>query len=115
MNIEKNCQSCKYYKDGYCENLELKPNYPEKACDYFNRQKEMTHIDAMGFDLEEQLNNLIENAVKEEDKERFKALKVLANYYHPSQICTSMDNFADGRYDLTISFIGCCRKFYGGM
>ena len=71
----------------------------------------MTHIDAMGFNLEEQLNNLIENVDKEEDKERFKALKVLANYYCPSQICTSMDNFADGRYDITIELNGCRRRF----
>lgn len=62
--------------------------------------------------LEEQLDNLIKNADKEEDKERFKALKVLANYYKPSQISTSMDNFfADGRYDLTIELSGCCRRY----
>lgn len=36
MNTEKNCQSCKYYKDGYCENLELKPYYPQKGCDDFS-------------------------------------------------------------------------------
>lgn len=35
MNTEKNCQSCIYYKDGYCENLELKPYYPQKGCDDF--------------------------------------------------------------------------------
>lgn len=71
----------------------------------------MTHIDAMGLNLEEQLDNLIQNADKEEDKERFKALKALANYYKPSQICTSIDNFANGKYDLTISFNGCHRRF----
>ena len=59
----------------------------------------------------EKLDDLIKNADNEEDKERFKALKVLANYYHPSQIRSSMDNFADGRYDLTIDLVGCCRKF----
>jgi hypothetical protein len=61
--------------------------------------------------LEEQLDNLIKNADKEEDKERFKALKVLANYYEPSQISTSIDPYADGRYDLTIDLIGCCKRF----
>ena len=61
--------------------------------------------------LEEQLDDLIKNADKEEDKERFKALKVLANYYKPSQIRTSIDYYADGRYDLTIGLIGCCKKF----
>ena len=61
--------------------------------------------------LEEQLNDLIKNADKEEDKERFKALKVLANYYKPSQIRTSIDNFANGQYDITIDFIGCCKRF----
>ena len=61
--------------------------------------------------LEEQLDNLIKNADKEEDKERFKALKVLANYYKPSQISTSIDPYADGGYDLTIDFVGCCKRF----
>lgn len=31
----KNCQLCKNYKDGYCKELELKPSYPEKGCDYY--------------------------------------------------------------------------------
>lgn len=38
MNIERNCQSCKYYKDGYCENLELQPSYPTIGCDYFENK-----------------------------------------------------------------------------
>lgn len=73
----------------------------------------MTHIDAIGstLTLEEQLDDLIKNANKEEDKERFKALKALVEYYKPSQISTSMDNFADGRYDLTIVFSGCYKRF----
>lgn len=70
----------------------------------------MAHIHTIEPTLEEQLDDLIKNANNEEDKERFKALKVLANYYKPSQICTSMDNFADGRYDLTIVFSGCRRR-----
>lgn len=37
MNTKRDCQSCKYYKDGYCENLELKPNYPNVGCDYFDK------------------------------------------------------------------------------
>ena len=66
----------------------------------------MTHI------LEEQLNDLIENADTEEDKERFKALRVLAKYHETSQIRTSINHYADcRRYDLTIDFIGCCRRF----
>lgn len=64
-----------------------------------------------GITLEEQLDNLIKNANKEEDKERFKALKVLANYYRPSRISTSVDHYADGRYDLTIELDGCCRRY----
>lgn len=40
MNTEKNCQSCKYYKDGYCEDLELKPYYPQKGCDDFSKRNE---------------------------------------------------------------------------
>lgn len=72
----------------------------------------MAHIDAPnGFQLEEQLNDLIKNADKKEDKERFKALKALANYYKPSQISTFIDHHADGRYNLTLEFIGCCKRF----
>lgn len=37
MNTEINCQSCKYYKDEYCENLEVKPCYPQKGCEYFSK------------------------------------------------------------------------------
>lgn len=62
--------------------------------------------------IEEQLDNLIKNADKKEDKERLKALKVLANYLEPSQIKTSINHYADGRYDLTIDFIECCRRTY---
>lgn len=72
----------------------------------------MTHINTIGpTTLEGQLDNLIENADKEEDKEMVKALKVLANYHRPSQISTSIDPYADGRYNLTIELGGCCRKF----
>ena len=38
MNTERNCQTCKYYKDGYCENLELKPCYPSKGCGDFENK-----------------------------------------------------------------------------
>lgn len=34
--MKGNCWFCKYFKDGYCENLELKPYYPQKGCDYFS-------------------------------------------------------------------------------
>lgn len=61
--------------------------------------------------LEDQLNDLIKNADKKEDKEMFKALRVLAKYHMTSQIRTSIDHYADGRYDLTIDLIGCCRRF----
>lgn len=39
MNNERNCHFCKYYKDGYCENLELKPYYPQKGCEDFSSRK----------------------------------------------------------------------------
>ena len=44
MNTAKNCYSCKYYNNGYCGNLELKPDYPEKGCDYFSRQNSVDKI-----------------------------------------------------------------------
>ena len=72
----------------------------------------MTHINAIRRNptLEEQLDEIIKNADKEEDKEMFKALKTLANYYRPSQISMSIDHYADGRYDLTIGLNGCRRR-----
>ena len=66
----------------------------------------------MSYILEEQLNDLIKNADKEEDKEMFKALKVLINYHKASQFRTSIDCYDDcKRYDLTIDLIGCCKRF----
>lgn len=41
MNTERNCQFCKYYKDGYCENLELKPCYPQNGCEDFSKRNEL--------------------------------------------------------------------------
>lgn len=38
MNTERNCQLCENYKDGYCENLELKPHYPMTGCDDFENK-----------------------------------------------------------------------------
>ena len=73
------------------------------------------HIGAMELNLEEQLDALIKNADKEEDKERFRALKVLARYHNPDLIRISFDPYANGRYDLTIEFVGCCRRLQGGM
>ena len=62
--------------------------------------------------LEEQLDDLIKNADTKEDKERFKALKVLAKYHETSQIRTSINHYVDcKRYDLTIDLIGCCRRY----
>lgn len=66
----------------------------------------------MSYILEQQLDDLINNADKEEDKEMFKALKVLANYHKASQIRTSINHYVDcKRYDLTIDLIGCYRRF----
>jgi len=62
--------------------------------------------------LEQQLDDLIKNTDNEEDKERLKALKLLANYHRADQIRTSIDYYAEGRYDITIDFIGCRRRFY---
>ena len=36
-----NCQLCEFYKDGYCENLELKPCYPSKGCEDFSKRNEL--------------------------------------------------------------------------
>ena len=41
MNTERNCYFCKYYKDGYCENLELKPCYPKNGCEDFSKRNEL--------------------------------------------------------------------------
>ena len=39
MTQERNCKTCKYYKYGYCENLELKPCYPSKGCGDFSKRE----------------------------------------------------------------------------
>ena len=80
MCTEKNCQSCKYYKDGYCENLELKPCYPQKGCDDFSKRSELKEdamqileaymrLDVIGFfDVKDAIKDLIEwskNAYKQ--------------------------------------------------
>ena len=80
MSTEKNCQSCKYYKDGYCENLELKPCYPQKGCDDFSKRSELKEdamqileaymrLDVIGFfDVKDAIKDLIEwskNAYKQ--------------------------------------------------
>lgn len=66
MNTERNCQSCKYYKDGYCENLELKPCYPQKGCDDFSEVKKI-NIEISN----EQIEQMIKEAVNERVKTWF--------------------------------------------
>ena len=39
MNTERNCQSCGNYKNEFCSELDMKPCYPEKGCDYFSEIK----------------------------------------------------------------------------
>lgn len=39
--MKRNCQLCKFYKDGYCENLELEPCYPQKGCEDFSKRNEL--------------------------------------------------------------------------
>ena len=41
---KKVCPSCKYYKDGYCENLEMILNYPDAGCDEFEDKETMYSI-----------------------------------------------------------------------
>ena len=41
MSRIRNCYICKYYKDGYCKNLELKPCYPKKGCNDFSKRNEL--------------------------------------------------------------------------
>ena len=39
--MEKNCQLCNFYKDEYCETLDLKPCYPQEGCDFFSKKNEL--------------------------------------------------------------------------
>ena len=41
MNAERNCPDCRYWENGFCKNLELKPCYPQKGCDYFSKRNEL--------------------------------------------------------------------------
>lgn len=38
---DRNCQSCGNYKDEYCSELDMKPCYPEKGCDYFSERNKL--------------------------------------------------------------------------
>lgn len=72
MNTERNCQTCKYYKDEYCENLELKPCYPQKGCNDFIKRNELkkdtiqvleTYISSNGIgfsDIKDAIKDLLE-------------------------------------------------------
>lgn len=52
--MKRNCQSCKYYKDGYCENLELKPCYPQKGCEYFSKVEQESILDKIRAEIDRQ-------------------------------------------------------------
>lgn len=45
MSKNRNCYLCEYYKDEYCENLELKPCYPQEGCEDFSKRIRMTDGD----------------------------------------------------------------------
>lgn len=80
MNIERNCQFCKHYKDRYCEELELIPSCPKVGCDYF--EERMINIQEMYDkikDLSERVEN-IENQMKEDKEEQLKKLKAELDY-----------------------------------
>lgn len=61
----KNCHLCKNYKDGYCEELELKPCYPEKGCDYFTRRYRLKNdmIVKLVIEIPETILSLIRNDI----------------------------------------------------
>lgn len=39
MSKDRSCEYCKYYKDGYCENLDIIPCYPKVGCSYFENKR----------------------------------------------------------------------------
>ena len=39
MSEDRRCEYCKYYKDEYCENLDIKPCYPEDGCSDFENKR----------------------------------------------------------------------------
>ena len=80
MNNKK-CQLCKNYrKDGYCEELGLKPVYPEGGCDYFEAR--MMNIQEMYDEIKDLSKRVetLENQIKEEKEERLKKLKAEIDY-----------------------------------
>lgn len=68
IDIYKNCYFCKHYKNEYCENLELCPQYPSNGCDYFENREDYISIPV----------NLIENMCK-----------ALSEYEHSDGDCFS--------------------------
>lgn len=41
MNTERHCPDCRYWENGFCKNLELKPCYPQKGCDDFSKRNKL--------------------------------------------------------------------------
>lgn len=80
MNTERNCQFCRHYKNGYCEELELIPSCPKVGCDYF--EERMINIQEMYDkikDLSERVEN-IEKQIIESKKEEVEKLKAELDY-----------------------------------
>lgn len=62
---DRSCYFCKYYKDEYCENLELKPCCPKYGCDDFNKRPNY---------IERDLLDKIKEEIKREREETYKML-----------------------------------------
>lgn len=61
MEIEKtrNCYSCKYYKDGYCDvNLDLEACYPQEGCEEY--EEKTTMFDFIYNQINEQYRQMME-------------------------------------------------------
>ena len=76
MNTKRNCNFCGHYKDEYCDELDIKPCYPEKGCDYFETHViNIQEIYEKVKDLSERVETLEKKIIeeKEEEIEKLKA------------------------------------------
>ena len=86
MNPKRNCQSCKYYKDGYCKNLELNPCYPQKGCDDFENRGDKEWVSVLdGPPLKDGRYKVLDGKTNGDViKMMFPNIEIIPNSYTPS-------------------------------
>ena len=98
MNTERNCQTCKYYKDGYCENLELKPCYPQKGCDDFEN-KDLDVLDKIRAEIKGKIEQeeFARSVFRHEEKDTAKAEQCTGSIMAYNNVIKLIDKYKADR------------------